>query len=652
MVDGTAPHRPAPHIRQANLQSRPFLRSFQTQQEECIEEWHTRPYYTIPDENMTVMGPPGCLHLLPLNGGDLQVERSSFPEHHRDLVDGIVAQTSAVMDPIHITEFASERYFSKLRQLNGSTENSTAAAGSSTATSTILEPPLEGPTFTLPIGNPRQRHSSEALVLRPSEQRKRSLGHDLTSLRTQRRPSFSGSFGSLRSRVTIKTPSIAERQEDVIVEEQIARPSVTLGHLFLALPNELQAQIISPLSIHTILNLRLVSKSFHNLVALNESPIARYHVVHSLPSYTLRLFPSPEPTQITLHYICSIWHRLHVAMKLSAMIAAQATKEIFLRTSPAQQLEFETQHRRMRQRLVPLVFTIFHFFEKYRDLHVKHLAEHGVPLSRQPFTLHPIESQVMAMYDDQTLLRVHQVFPLVISSFSRRLRPPSYAGRIERSIKGYLKERPADEVYATILAIGGLRQAQRFWETKGYNARRASVDAWYGFVTRSPVEPAPKSKISRIANIGRKKNPSVVDVGGLEAGAGHELISCNEWFCVKPTCLAARKQRLKDDLILQTSLSAGPPMGPLSQDQLQLILPDLQPLTSIWLVTAEALILQRKIVERAQDIKRNHQVLLDLIRDNGDDRIDDWSPGNATDPNHIVHTYSQEGMGSSWGVSD
>ncbi len=375
-----------------------------------------------------------------------------------------------------------------------------------------------------------------------------------------------------------------------------------------------------------------MSKSFHTLVTLNESPIARYHVTHSLPSYALRLYPLPDPTYVNLHYFCSIWHRLNVAEKLSTRIAAQATKEIFLRQTEAQQREFEPQHRRMRQRLMPLVFALFHFFETYRDLHVRHLQDGGIPLHRQPYTLNPLECQVMGMYDDQTLLKVHQVFPLIISSFSRRLRPPSYAGRIERSFKGYLKDRPADEVYATILSIGGLRQAQRFWETKGYNARRAAVDIWYGFVTRSPVEAAPKSKMSLITNLGRKKNKVIeVEAQSLEASAGHGATSCNEWFCVKPTCRAARRRHSTDNLVFHSSLAAGPPMSPLSRDQLRLVLPDLQHLTNIWALTAEALILQRKIVERPVDIKRNTQVLLELIRDDGTDGMDDWSSGNPPD---------------------
>ena len=361
---------------------------------------------------------------------------------------------------------------------------------------------------------------------------------------------------------------------------------------------------------------------------MNESPLSRYHITHSLPSYTIRLYPLAENSEPTLHYLCGIWHRLHVASKLSTMIAAQATKEIFLRTSEIQQREFEPQHRRMRQRLVPLVFALFHFFETFRDLHVKALSTTGIPLRHQPYTLNPIESQVMAMYDDRTLLKVHQVFPLVMSAFSRRFRPPSYAGRLERSLKGYLKDRPADEIYATIIMIGGLRQAQRFWETKGYNARRAAVDTWYGLITRTPVEEPPRSKMSRLTLLGRKKKPVKEEVEAVEP-VSHDSTSCNEWFCVKPACQASRRRHSTDNLVFYSSLSAGPPMAPLSREQLRLVIPDLQHLSNIWVHTAEALILERKIVERAQDIKRNTQVLLELIKDDGTDGTDDWATINA-----------------------
>jgi hypothetical protein len=359
---------------------------------------------------------------------------------------------------------------------------------------------------------------------------------------------------------------------------------------------------------------------------MNESPIARYHIVHSVPAYALRLFPSPDPSKVNLHYLCGLWHRLHVTQKLSVLISEHTTKEIFLRDTEAKWNEFLPQLTRMRRRLMPLIFTMFHFFEKYRELHLQHLQANGVPLRLQPFTLNPIEKQVMDMYDDDLLLTVHQVFPLVLSSFSRRLRPPSYAGRLERSIKGMLKDKPADEVYATIILVGGLRQAERFWETKGYNTRRAAVDQWFGLITHDPVQASSqKYKLSTI--LGRKKVTPSTDVATVEpaASAYHDADGCNEWYCVKPSTVG--NHRTSNDLVYKTSLAAGPPMSPLPRDQLRLILSDQQPLTSIWLQTAEAVILERKIVENSQKIKRNTQVLLELIREDGPAIDEEWAPG-------------------------
>jgi hypothetical protein len=129
------------------------------------------------------------------------------------------------MDPLHITEFASERYFTKLRQLNEANDNAAAAAAaaaSSSSTTTTDPTTTATTTFTLPVREPRHRDPKLDLIpVRTSDQKKRSLGHDLTSLRTQRRPSFSGSFGSLRSRVAVvhKTPTIVEHYEHIRAEQ-------------------------------------------------------------------------------------------------------------------------------------------------------------------------------------------------------------------------------------------------------------------------------------------------------------------------------------------------------------------------------------------------------------------------------------------------
>jgi len=144
------------------------------------------------------------------------------------------------MEPLHITEFASPRYFDKLKRINENAENaaSTSAGPATEPAVPELPPPLQAPTFTLPLGRQRSADSEISLALRPSDQKKRSLGHDLTALRTQRRPTFAGSFGRLRSQVNVihKTPSIVEHREEILAEDPSApvkyvqEPLLSLHH--------------------------------------------------------------------------------------------------------------------------------------------------------------------------------------------------------------------------------------------------------------------------------------------------------------------------------------------------------------------------------------------------------------------------------------
>lgn len=129
------------------------------------------------------------------------------------------------MDPLHITEFASERYFEKLRQLNDSAEQTEDVAGAVATHSLSSAVSLHQHHFTLPLGQSRQRHSNdESSYIKPSDQRKRTLGHDLTSLRSQRRPSLAGSLGNLRTRLSSqKSLATLRPHQDVCVEESHIR---------------------------------------------------------------------------------------------------------------------------------------------------------------------------------------------------------------------------------------------------------------------------------------------------------------------------------------------------------------------------------------------------------------------------------------------
>lgn len=374
------------------------------------------------------------------------------------------------------------------------------------------------------------------------------------------------------------------------------------------------------------------------MVTFNEMPIVRYQLEHEVPAYAKRLYPMAGNTGYTLHYLCGLWHRLHVAAKLSRRMCDWCTKEIFLKTTKEQVASFALQRERMYRRLIPLLFTVFHFFENYRRLHLQYIHEHGYGLERTPYTVNPIEVQIMNMYDDRTLLQVHQVFPLVVASFCRRLRPPSYAGLVERAVRGYLREKPTDEIHTAVLCLGGLRQVLRLWEVKGYNTRRGAVDAWYSDLHEPREAPRSAECISRetkrrgLMGLGRKM--SILQVRDASISHANDT---PESTSNRPTMDGFLEQvstrssiSPPTSLVFNTSLATGMPMDKLEQEQNRLLLADLPVLQKLWLSTAEAMILDRKIVGRPVDIKRNAQVMLDLIKEDGVAEEDVWWYGMVT----------------------
>jgi len=505
-----------------------------------------------------------------------------------------------------LTEFGSKRFHDKIEQQHHEPHHHD--------TTEVITPVPSGSKFILPV---RESKTIDVEPVKPDHKREKrgffNLRHKVSLLHS-------------RSSHAIETPDVPIPIHTRPSTES-TRKSLPLDQLFVGLPNELQIQVISHLPLPDILNLRLASKSWHSLITLHERSIVRHHLEQYIPAYARRLYPATANSELTFHYLCGLWHRLHVAAKLAYMMSDWITKDIFLRQTEADRLAFAPQHERMRRRLIPLLFTVFHFFETYRKLHLEYVEKHGHGLKMDAYTVNPIEKQIMDMYDDQTLLRVHEVFPLVISSFCRRLRPPTYVGRVERSLRGYIREKPADDVHSAILCIGGMRQVERLWEIKGYNSRRLAVDNWYNSLTKDAPSEQPTKTRRSLMSFGRKKSV------GSESRENHREHNRSSFSSLHRTRSPSGSMGggadwggFDPDWIFHTSLSAGAPMGSLSRDQAQMILNDLPVLQQIWMTTAEAMILDRKIVLRTQDIKRNQQVMLHLIREDALDD-DEWCYG-------------------------
>lgn len=261
----------------------------------------------------------------------------------------------------------------------------------------------------------------------------------------------------------------------------------------------------------------------------------------------------------------------------------------------------------------------FHNFSFLRDVSPPPsttFAQKWPRLLREACTMNPVELQIMSMHDNETLLQVHQVFPLLVSSLCRKLRPPSYLSRIERSLRGYHKDPPPAHVHIAIFCIGGLREVARFSEIEDFDARRTAVNNWYASVSREPINSGSQSR-RRLIGLGWRQSRQA-SLSAAE-GSTDNTASASGSVSSRSGPGDSRDGWLRSSrsggLVFNESLAAGPPMGPLPAEHGRLLLPDLPVLQQIWLPTAEALLLARRAVERRQDIKRNAQVMQELIRE-------------------------------------
>ncbi len=262
------------------------------------------------------------------------------------------------------------------------------------------------------------------------------------------------------------------------------------------------------LAFDELLALRLSNSSFNQAILQNESHLVRHILKRDTPSLVLNLWPPPEPPQpTTISYLSALNHRDAVAWKMATHIADFIMIKICRRTTGPQQAAFAFPFRRIRSRTQPLILTLYHFFEccrreilltpvtKQEPRLLESLAPDGslAPDSGTPYRqcyFAFMQATIIGSYDPKQLLQVHQMYQLILAAFVRKLRPPSYAGRFERTLRGWSKAPATQTDIAKVLLLGGLGEVERIIKHKTYAARRTALDEF--------IEGLPPSKKIRL----------------------------------------------------------------------------------------------------------------------------------------------------------
>ncbi|KAI9788612.1 MAG: hypothetical protein M1816_006758 [Peltula sp. TS41687] len=364
-----------------------------------------------------------------------------------------------------------------------------------------------------------------------------------------------------------------KRNEDEEVKEE---EPPTLNHdPFGALPIEIQLKIVCNLSFDDILYLRQACKAVNQMIMTNEQTIVRDQILTKVPPYIIKLYPPLG--RMKLRFLAGLAHRQMVCKQLAELVADHIEKELLRLRTPRARKEFEPRKQRIRKKMVPMLFTLFHHFELFRSVYVEHLVSHDTPMQPTDW-----ERETLRLYSSQDLLRAHMMYEFLCQCFALRLRPPTYAGRLERYFRGWHEHvEISNDSVAKLIVIGGLREMARIWQIEDFNERLYKLEAW-------------------VVGLYSRANGSVRGIRYMYNSYARSLMTRMDWWHEEPYLTIPPRQDL--------------PMPILNREALDYILAHLPPLWTIWYPAAERELIDRRVLRFIEDTPDQTQFLLELMR--------------------------------------
>lgn len=282
---------------------------------------------------------------------------------------------------------------------------------------------------------------------------------------------------------------------------------------FLAdLPSELQAIVLCKLEWRDILRLRAASRYFSNLIASHAGEITRSLVIHdtdlrkmhSLYQYQYQ-DQRIDTLMTTLEYGMGLSHRLHVALSLARFLTTNHLMEIFYCKSPAHlmQSKHAPLFRTIVSNLKPHLMIISHMLERYKTSlaalvqDVDLLLYERALVSNKRVQAWREEVEILKDYNDREVCNTCLVFEFLKKTLFRQLRPASYAGSVERRLRGWTKPSASDDQVMTLMVFGGLDAIKRVITNQTYNARINLLEHELKSVVRT-LDPVVTSRMMRL----------------------------------------------------------------------------------------------------------------------------------------------------------
>jgi F-box domain len=251
--------------------------------------------------------------------------------------------------------------------------------------------------------------------------------------------------------------------------------------MFFAMPNEIQVQILCFLEPTDILSLRITSKPLCDLLELNSSVLSRVVLRNGSlgkDAIVLDTLYRPLLPIENLDYFLQMMHRERIVMRMVSTIADYVQIKIYQVKSTARRKQFAPSRARMESRLRASTFVIYHFLEAFRASLLRHPqpASCNLASANHGYFETEMQTEIINRYPEDMLLPSLQFYRIMVSAYRQRLRPPTYAGTIERKLRGWDRTPATDADVAQLLIYGGMEEVLKVMLQPTYGARLQALN--------------------------------------------------------------------------------------------------------------------------------------------------------------------------------
>lgn len=250
------------------------------------------------------------------------------------------------------------------------------------------------------------------------------------------------------------------------------------------MPNEIQVHILCYLDTCDILSLRLTSKSLFQLLQLNASAISpvvlRRSSLGDNHVFLDKLYQPSIPIH-NLDYFLQMMHRERVVLRMVSVIADFVQFKIYQAKSTSRRKQFAPCRARMERKLKAPTFIIYHFLEKFRASLLRRsetASSNGQGSSTEARSIeNEMQAGIIKSYPGDILLPAFQLYRVLVSAYRQKLRPPTYAGTIERKLRGWDRTPATDADVGQVLVYGGMEEVLKVMLCPTYDARLRALSA-------------------------------------------------------------------------------------------------------------------------------------------------------------------------------